>query len=701
MKVLKRFWPILFIILVVAAYFWRLFFPEPKLFYTVETLGSDLWSFYYPNKDFLSHSLKSGTLPFWSKDVGTGLPLFAGGQIGSLYLPNLVLYFLFPTWLAWNLNYILAFFLVFLGSFLFFQKLGNSKAASLFSAFSFSFGGFLVSRIIHTSPLQTISLMPWIFLYGQMFWEKPSAKRALLVAFVISQQIFSGGYQFVFISLFGFFLFSLFQFREKNGKELVKKFGLFSIVVMFGLLFAAPQILPIIELTSLSTRSGGLSDEDVFVFPYPLKYLITFLIPDYYGTPRDGTFSFDPQLGLYWENTAYLGLLPILFMLNSLFSSRRRRWEWSFLILGVLSLLFALGRASPLYFFLKLPGFSSFRVPSRFLALTTFSMAALAGTGFDRVIHFFSRKEKHKAVGILISLLILILAIADLFHFGYLYHPLVSIGEALNPPATIQGTNPGERIFTHQSQVAIWKETFFSRGWEQPSRFIYLKNGMYADLNLIFGRTNVGSSSDFLTEREFVQKTLAGEMKDVLGVKYVISPSEIQDENLVLLAVNGTSQTDLMRYFTYINENRLERFRFVSDYTIVGSLDESKNIIEKHEYPFVTSVLLEADPGESFEELGLANIEVLEDGDEHLTLSTISDKKAILVLADSFYPGWKATINNIETEIFPANINQRAVIVPPGDNIIEFYYVARSFLWGVVILVVSIIIFLFFSLLHR
>ena len=56
---------------------------------------------------------------------------------------------------------------------------------------------------------------------------------------------------------------------------------------------------------------------------------------------------------------------------------------------------------------------------------------------------------------------------------------------------------------------------------------------------------------------------------------------------------------------------------------------------------------------------------------------------------------------NIETEIFPANINQRAVIVPPGDNIIEFYYVARSFLWGVVILVVSIIIFLFFSLLHR
>src|SRR3990172_8206142 len=106
MKVLKRFWPILFIILVVAAYFWRLFFPEPKLFYTVETLGSDLWSFYYPNKDFLSHSLKSGTLPFWSKDVGTGLPLFAGGQIGSLYLPNLVLYFLFPTCLSWNLNYI-------------------------------------------------------------------------------------------------------------------------------------------------------------------------------------------------------------------------------------------------------------------------------------------------------------------------------------------------------------------------------------------------------------------------------------------------------------------------------------------------------------------------------------------------------------------------------------------------------------------
>src|SRR4030067_1440290 len=103
MKVLKRSWPVLFIVLVVAAYFWRLFFPEPKLFYTVEIIGSDIWNVYYPLKDFLSQSLKGGQLPFWSKDLGMGLPVFAEGQVGVLFLPNLLLFSFLPTWLAWNL----------------------------------------------------------------------------------------------------------------------------------------------------------------------------------------------------------------------------------------------------------------------------------------------------------------------------------------------------------------------------------------------------------------------------------------------------------------------------------------------------------------------------------------------------------------------------------------------------------------------
>src|SRR3989344_4136260 len=125
--------PVVVILAIVAAFFWRLFFPTPSLLYTVEIIGSDIWNVYYPMKHFLSDSLKSGQLPFWAKDIGTGFPLFAEGQVGALYLPNLILFFLFPPWMAWNLSYVASFFFAFFGSYLFFRKKGISDIASLFS----------------------------------------------------------------------------------------------------------------------------------------------------------------------------------------------------------------------------------------------------------------------------------------------------------------------------------------------------------------------------------------------------------------------------------------------------------------------------------------------------------------------------------------------------------------------------------------
>jgi len=104
-------------------------------------------------------------------------------------------------------------------------------------------------------------------------------------------------------------------------------------------------------------------------------------------------------------------------------------------------------------------------------------------------------------------------------------------------------------------------------------------------------------------------------------------------------------------------------------------------------------VILESDPGESFEELSRAEIKVLEDLDQRLVLRTNTDKKALLVVADSFYPAWEATINGVETEILPANVDQRAVVVPPGENTIEFRYVPRDFFRGVAVSAGSLVVF--------
>jgi len=64
-----------------------------------------------------------------------------------------------------------------------------------------------------------------------------------------------------------------------------------------------------------------------------------------------------------------------------------------------------------------------------------------------------------------------------------------------------------------------------------------------------------------------------------------------------------------------------------------------------------------------------------------IILETQSDQPGILVLSEMYYaPGWKAFIDDVETEIFQANHVLRAIVLPAGDHKIDFRYDDR--LWN-------------------
>jgi hypothetical protein len=71
--------------------------------------------------------------------------------------------------------------------------------------------------------------------------------------------------------------------------------------------------------------------------------------------------------------------------------------------------------------------------------------------------------------------------------------------------------------------------------------------------------------------------------------------------------------------------------------------------------------------------------------DSLVLVDVTSNDDGILVLADSYYPGWRAYVDGKQTEILRANYFLRGVLVQPGAHVVEFRYEPRSFKIGLLV----------------
>lgn len=67
-------------------------------------------------------------------------------------------------------------------------------------------------------------------------------------------------------------------------------------------------------------------------------------------------------------------------------------------------------------------------------------------------------------------------------------------------------------------------------------------------------------------------------------------------------------------------------------------------------------------------------VRVVSDKPNAVVLETESAAPGMLVLTDAFYPGWKASIDGKDTEIYRANFHFRAVRLPAGSHTVKFIY---------------------------
>ena len=86
-----------------------------------------------------------------------------------------------------------------------------------------------------------------------------------------------------------------------------------------------------------------------------------------------------------------------------------------------------------------------------------------------------------------------------------------------------------------------------------------------------------------------------------------------------------------------------------------------------------------------------AKVEIVSYTNNQVRVRASLDSPGVLVLADSFYPGWKVYVDGEEKEILRANLFFRGVSMSPGVYLVEFRYEPVSFTIGLAISLITLI----------
>ncbi|MBE7552429.1 MAG: YfhO family protein [Anaerolineales bacterium] len=393
-------------------FFWKILLTNLIL------AGVDTFLYFYPYKAYASEALRQGRLPLWNPHLFMGAPLLANSQVGLFYPLNwLFLWLDPPRQVAWSIGL----HIVLAGGFMLAytrQSLKLSWPAAWIAAILFAFGGYLGAQAEHTNQLNAAAWLPLLFLlydfgvqdhswideaFGKPRFALHLHPRRwfwfLLLALVIALTLLAGHAQTVFISLFGLGLYALFQFtiydlrfttyapsRGIYAPRLTHyasrlTFYLFplALAALLAAALAAIQLLPTVELSGLSIRSGGLT----------LREAVSFRLQ-----PGTLLYALLPPLGLdlsqvwgeaFGEWVAYLGvsglILALLGSWCALWRPEIRRYLW----LAGSGLLLSLGWPYAVLYY-AVPGFALFRVPARWLLLYAFAAAVLAGFGLEALL---------------------------------------------------------------------------------------------------------------------------------------------------------------------------------------------------------------------------------------------------------------------------------------------------------------------------
>jgi len=359
----------------------------------------DLHDIHYPLRVLVADMWRAGQWPLWNPYVLCGFPLLAEGQVGVLYLPNLLFVLPIPYYHSLNLFVALhlgmaAVFAYWLG-----RSLGMTWSGALLTGLSYGWGGIFIAQIPNLNVMTGAVWLPMVlclFVYAlrrqSWFWCLAGSLALAFQAFTSQPQIIF----YTWLLLLAYLVYHLMGMAVARAKarDVLRALALAVLCLGLGAALASAQILPTMELWQISVRSQGLNYKDIVKYSLHPLQLTELWIPNLFGNPATGYEG----LGNFEEAFCYLGLLPLCLAAIS-WPKRLNSRQAFFSVAPIVSLLLAFGGYTPLYPYVlqHLPGFNLFRVPGRWMIVASISIAVLAGFGLDDLVTERQKKTKQIA----------------------------------------------------------------------------------------------------------------------------------------------------------------------------------------------------------------------------------------------------------------------------------------------------------------
>lgn len=137
----------------------------------------------------------------------------------------------------------------------------------------------------------------------------------------------------------------------------------------------------------------------------------------------------------------------------------------------------------------------------------------------------------------------------------------------------------------------------------------------------------------------------------------------------------------------YRNPEAFERAYFVPQAIAAENKEEAQTAVLNNANALNQVVILERTNGKLPQELGspsaaASEIVVTHYGLNRVELTAVTDTPGFLVLSDTYYPGWRATVDGQTTPVYLANTLVRAIELPAGEHTVVFSFWPPDFIIG-------------------